>query len=68
MEHARDTQPGLTLGVAAFSNVQGLRIEDEVDILRRRKIPPCEEFFAEATPRSPSSSRTWRTSRETNGT
>ena len=44
MEHARTT-PGLTLGVAAFSNVQARRIEDEVDILRRRD-PSCEEFFA----------------------
>ena len=44
MEHARGT-PGLTLGVAAFSNVQARRIEDEVDILRRRD-PSCEEFFA----------------------
>ncbi|MCY3546036.1 MAG: DUF3320 domain-containing protein [Gemmatimonadetes bacterium] len=44
MEHARAT-PGLTLGVAAFSNVQARRIEDEVDILRRRD-PSCEEFFA----------------------
>ena len=44
MEHARKT-PGLTLGVAAFSNVQARRIEDEVDILRRRD-PSCEEFFA----------------------
>ena len=44
MEHARKT-PGLTLGVAAFSNVQARRVEDEVDILRRRD-PSCEEFFA----------------------
>ena len=44
MAHARAT-PGLTLGVAAFSNVQARRIEDEVDILRRRD-PSCEEFFA----------------------
>ena len=44
MEHARKT-PELTLGVAAFSNVQARRIEDEVDILRRRD-PSCEEFFA----------------------
>ena len=44
MEHARKT-PGRTLGVAAFSNVQARRIEDEVDILRRRD-PSCEEFFA----------------------
>ena len=43
MEHARTT-PGLTLGVAAFSSVQARRIEDEVDILRRRN-PSCEEFF-----------------------
>ena len=43
MEHARST-PGLTLGVAAFSNVQARRIEDEVDILRRRD-PSCDEFF-----------------------
>ena len=44
MEHARET-PELTLGVAAFSNVQARRIEDEVDILRRRD-PSHEEFFA----------------------
>ena len=44
MEHARE-RPDLTLGVAAFSNVQARRIEDEVDILRRRD-PSCEEFFA----------------------
>ena len=44
MQHARNT-PGLTLGVAAFSNVQARRVEDEVDILRRRD-PSCEEFFA----------------------
>ena len=44
MEHARTT-PGLTLGVAAFSNVQARRIEDEVDILRRHD-PSREEFFA----------------------
>ena len=44
MAHARAT-PGLTLGVAAFSNVQARRIEDEVDILRRRD-PSCEEFFS----------------------
>ena len=44
MEHARET-PELTLGVAAFSNVQARRIEDEVDILRRRD-PSFEEFFA----------------------
>ena len=43
MEHARAT-PALTLGVAAFSNVQARRIEDEVDILRRRD-PSHEEFF-----------------------
>ncbi len=43
MEHAR-AKPGLTLGVAAFSVVQARRIEDEVDILRRRD-PSCEEFF-----------------------
>ena len=43
MDHARNT-PRLTLGVAAFSNVQARRIEDEVDILRRHD-PSCEEFF-----------------------
>ena len=43
MEHAR-TKPALTLGVAAFSVVQARRIDDEVDILRRRD-PSCEEFF-----------------------
>ena len=44
MKHARET-PELTLGVAAFSNVQARRIEDEVDILRRRD-PSQEEFFS----------------------
>ena len=44
MKHARET-PELTLGVAAFSNVQARRVEDEVDILRRRDSS-CEEFFA----------------------
>ncbi len=44
MKHARET-PDLTLGVAAFGNVQARRIEDEVDILQRRD-PSCEEFFA----------------------
>ncbi len=44
MKHAREV-PELTLGVAAFSNVQARRIEDEVDILRRRD-PSREEFFA----------------------
>ncbi len=50
MKHARET-PELTLGVAAFSNVQARRIEDEVDILRRRD-PSHEEFFA-AHPEEP---------------
>ncbi len=45
MEHAR-LRPGMTLGVAAFSNVQARRIEDEVDILRCRD-PSCEAFFAD---------------------
>ncbi len=44
MEHAREN-PELTLGVAAFGNAQARRIEDEVDILRRRD-PSLEEFFA----------------------
>ncbi len=44
MENALRT-PHLTLGVAAFSNVQARRIEDEVDILRRRD-PSHEAFFA----------------------
>ena len=44
MEHARNT-PELTLGVAAFSNVQARRIEDEVDILRSQD-PSVDEFFA----------------------
>ncbi len=65
MKHARET-PELTVGVAAFSNVQARPIEDEVDILRRRD-PSHEEFFA-AHPEEPSSSRTWRTSRETSAT
>jgi len=43
MEHARKT-PNITLGVAAFSNVQARRIEDEVDILRRQDTS-CENFF-----------------------
>ena len=50
MKHAREV-PDLTLGVAAFSNVQARRIEDEVDILRRRD-PSYEEFFA-AHPEEP---------------
>ena len=50
MKHARET-PEFTLGVAAFSNVQARRIEDEVDILRRRD-PSHEEFFA-AHPEEP---------------
>ncbi len=50
MKHARET-PELTLGVAAFSNVQARRIEDEADILRRRD-PSHEEFFA-AHPEEP---------------
>ena len=44
MEHAR-TQPDLTLGVAAFSIAQARRIEDELEILRRRD-PSHESFFA----------------------
>ena len=50
MKHAREV-PEFTLGVAAFSNVQARRIEDEVDILRRRD-PSYEEFFA-AYPEEP---------------
>lgn len=43
VEHAA-TQPKLTLGVAAFSLAQARRIEDEVEILRR-KDPSTEAFF-----------------------
>ena len=44
MKHAR-TSPNLTLGVAAFSITQARRIEDELEILRRRD-DACEHFFA----------------------
>ncbi len=50
MEHARES-PGLTLGVAAFSNAQARRIEDEVDILRRKESGG-EGFFG-AHPEEP---------------
>ena len=43
VEHAA-TRPKLTLGVAAFSLAQARRIEDEVEILRR-KDPSTEAFF-----------------------
>ena len=44
MKHAQ-TQPDLTLGVAAFSIAQARRIEDELEILRRQD-PSHESFFA----------------------
>lgn len=44
MNHAQ-TQPDLTLGVAAFSIAQARRIEDELEILRRQD-PSHESFFA----------------------
>ena len=50
MEHAR-TSPKLTLGVAAFSLTQARRIDDEIEILRRRD-PSSEQFFA-AHPKEP---------------
>ena len=43
MEHAA-ARPKLTLGVAAFSLGQARRIEDELEILRRRD-PSAEAFF-----------------------
>ena len=43
MEHAA-ARPNLTLGVAAFSLAQARRIEDELEILRRRD-PSAEAFF-----------------------
>ena len=50
MAHARSS-PKLTLGVAAFSITQARRIEDEVELLRR-KDGSCEEFF-ETHPHEP---------------
>lgn len=50
MEHARHS-PEMTLGVAAFSLSQARRIEDEVEILRRRD-GSCEDFFV-AHPHEP---------------
>ena len=50
MAHARSS-PELTLGVAAFSISQARRIEDEVELLRRRD-GSCEEFFV-AHPHEP---------------
>ena len=44
MEHAA-ARPHRTLGVAAFSLAQARRIEDELEILRR-KDPSAEAFFA----------------------
>jgi very-short-patch-repair endonuclease len=43
MAHARSS-PEFTLGVAAFSISQARRIEDEVELLRR-KDGSCEDFF-----------------------
>ena len=43
MEHARQN-PGLTLGVAAFSSSQREAIQDELERLRRQD-PSCETFF-----------------------
>ena len=45
MDHTR-TSSNLTLGVAAFSQTQARRIEDELEILRRRDAS-CEQFFAD---------------------
>ncbi len=45
LAHAGEA-PGRTLGVAAFSSVQARRIEDEVEILRRRN-PVHEAFFTD---------------------
>ena len=45
MEHAQ-TSPNLTLGVVAFSIAQARRIEDELEILRR-KDSSGEPFFAD---------------------
>ena len=44
MEHAA-RNPGLSLGVAAFSQAQAQAIEDRVETLRRQD-DSCEEFFA----------------------
>ena len=44
MQHAQ-TDPDLTLGVAAFSFSQARRIEDELEVLRRQD-PSNESFFA----------------------
>jgi len=43
MAHAR-THPGLTLGVAAFSQSQMQAVQDQVELLRRQD-PSCEVFF-----------------------
>ena len=48
--HAREV-PGLTLGVAAFSQAQAEAVQDEVERLRRED-PGCERFFA-AHPEEP---------------
>ena len=50
IQHAK-TQPGLTLGVAAFSSKQMMAIEDMVEA-ERRQDPSCEGFFA-AHPHEP---------------
>ena len=50
MAHARSS-PEFTLGVAAFSISQARRIEDEVELLRR-KDGSCEDFF-QAHPHEP---------------
>ena len=47
MEHAA-CNPGLSLGVAAFSQAQAQAIEDRVETLRRQD-DSCEEFFASHT-------------------
>ena len=44
MEHAA-RNPGLSLGVAAFSQAQAQAIEDRIETLRRQD-DSCEEFFA----------------------
>ena len=50
MEHAARS-PGLSLGVAAFSQAQARAIEDRVEMLRRQD-DSCEGFFA-ANPEEP---------------
>ena len=51
MEHARET-PHLTLGAVAFNLKQARRIEDELEVLRRRD-PSAEESFFKRHPNEP---------------